>query len=150
MPLTKTFFLKGIQMCGIVLVLALIRLFESEWFYDPFTDYFKGEFVQKEYPEINVLYLFLNLMLRYFLNALLTLATICVLFRNKSMLKLTSFLLVLFQVVLFITFFILLFFFDESHAMTLFYVRRFIIQPIFLLLFVPAFCYQNKITTSLN
>ncbi|WP_428223557.1 exosortase F system-associated membrane protein [Flavobacterium sp.] len=135
-------------MCGIVLVLALIRLFESEWFYDPFINYFKGEFIQKPYPEINVLHLSLHLMLRYFLNALLTLAMIYVLFRSKSMLKMTAFLLILFYCVLFIAFFILLFFFDESHAMTLFYVRRFIIQPLFLLLFVPAFYYHNLVLNS--
>ena len=148
MLLSKANITKGLLASCIILLFALIRLFESEWFYDPFINYFKGEFIQKLYPEINVLHLSLHLTLRYFLNALLTLAMIYVLFRSKSMLKMTAFLLILFYCVLFIAFFILLFFFDESHAMILFYIRRFIIQPLFLLLFVPAFYYHNLVLNS--
>ena len=35
--------------------------------------------------------------------------------------------------------------FGETNKMNLFYIRRFIIQPIFLILFIPAFYYQKKI-----
>ncbi|MFY7758816.1 MAG: exosortase F system-associated membrane protein, partial [Flavobacterium stagni] len=31
------------------------------------------------------------------------------------------------------------------HKVELFYLRRFLIQPLFLLLFVPAFYYQKRI-----
>jgi exosortase F-associated protein len=51
----------------------------------------------------------------------------------------------LFFIILISLFFIVLFFFGETNKMTLFYIRRFLIQPIFLLLFLPAFYYQKKI-----
>ncbi|MBF2082162.1 exosortase F system-associated protein, partial [Flavobacterium psychrophilum] len=51
---------------------------------------------------------------------------------------------ILFLVLLMIGFYIVLNFFDESQKTILFYIRRFIIQPIFILLFIPAFYFQKK------
>jgi exosortase F-associated protein len=47
--------------------------------------------------------------------------------------------------VLMISFIFILTFFGEENKMTLFYIRRFLIQPIFILLFIPAFYYQFEI-----
>jgi exosortase F-associated protein len=66
------------------------------------------------------------------------------LFKNA---KTTKFALLLYLVlgsVLLISFVFVLEFFGETNKMNLFYIRRFIIQPIFLILFVPAFFYQSK------
>jgi exosortase F-associated protein len=51
----------------------------------------------------------------------------------------------IFGSILMISFFFVLNFFGEQSKMILFYIRRFIIQPIFLLLFIPAFYYQKKV-----
>jgi exosortase F-associated protein len=36
-------------------------------------------------------------------------------------------------------------FLDKENNFVLFYIRRFLIQPLFLLLFIPAFFYQKRI-----
>ncbi|MFA7445413.1 MAG: exosortase F system-associated protein [Flavobacteriaceae bacterium] len=122
---------------------ALIRLFESRWFYDPFLSYFKGAYQSQPFPEFESFKLFFNLFLRYFLNTVLSLGIIFVLFRNKEFLKVASFLYSVFFVLLLAAFFYIVNYSDNSFV--LFYVRRFLIQPLFLLLFVPAFYFQKSV-----
>lgn len=122
---------------------VLIRLFESRWFYDPFLSYFKGAYQSQPFPEFESFKLFFNLFLRYFLNTVLSLGIIYVLFRNKEFLKVASFLYTVFFVLLIVAFFYIVNYSDNSFV--LFYVRRFLIQPLFLLLFVPAFYFQKSV-----
>lgn len=124
--------------------LLLIRNFETQLFYDPFIIYFKDEFVGKPYPEYDFIKLFGFLKLRYFLNSLISLVILYVIFEDKSIVKFAAFLYFVFLVLLLLSIFFLLQFFDENHAMTFFYLRRFVIQPISLILFIPAFYYQKK------
>ena len=132
---------------GILLVLILlligIRAYEEKLFYDPFLTYFKGDYMILEFPKFNSFRLFLNLSLRYFLNTLLSLMIIYVLFLDFRFIKFTSILYTLLFFVLIIAFFTILFFFDRESNFVLFYIRRFLIQPLFLLLFIPAFFYQK-------
>lgn len=125
-------------------LLVSIRAFESDWFYDPFINYFKEEFSHLRYPIYNEALLYLNWIFRYFLNSILTLAIIYVIFQELQMVKFSALLLTLFLIFLLLGMFVLLHFFDEEKKMILFYVRRFLIQPLFLLLFIPAFYYQKK------
>lgn len=131
----------------IVLIGALvcIRIFEKSIFYDPLVDYFKGNFNAMPLPKIHQIKLFASLGFRYYLNSIISLGIIYLLFKNA---KTTKFALLLYLVlgsVLLISFVFVLEFFGETNKMNLFYIRRFIIQPLFLILFVPAFFYQNKV-----
>jgi exosortase F-associated protein len=125
----------------VICCFGLIRAFESSLFYDPFLDYFEKDFNNIKLPEVDSLKLFLNLLLRFVLNTALSLILIYTLFRDKGILIFSSFLYTFFSVVLFAMFFIIVEYFPEK-SWLLFYVRRFIIQPIFVLLFIPAFYYQ--------
>jgi exosortase F-associated protein len=127
-----------------VLLLALIRSYEDSLFYDPFLDYFKGDYYNLPFPEADCFQLFLGLLFRYFLNTVLSLAIIYVLFKDSDAIKFASVLYVLFFVLLTIAFYYLLLKDGEANKMGLFYIRRFLIQPIFLLLFLPAFYYQKQ------
>lgn len=133
---------------GLFLVLALfligIRAYEEVLFYDPFLTYFKGDYLSCEFPKFDSFRLFLNLGLRYFLNAILSVMMIHVLFLDKKFTKFTSILFVFLFLVLIVSFFSILFFFDKGSNFVLFYIRRFLIQPLFLLLFIPAFFYQKQ------
>ena len=129
----------------LVTALLLIRMFESDMFYDPFLDFFHGDTQNKIVPEFNTIKLFLGLLCRYFMNSMLTVLIVYFLFKDVSIVKLTSILLSLFFVVLTILFFSLLYFSKTPDYLFLFYVRRFLIQPLFLILFVPAFFYQKSI-----
>ena len=124
--------------------LVLLRAYEDSLFYDPFLNYFKSNFNNVPLPEINNLHLFIGLFFRFFLNTLFSLAIIYVLFKDIEGLKFASIMYVIFFVILVIAFFFTLYFFGEENKMVLFYIRRFLIQPIFLLLFLSAFYYQKQ------
>jgi len=126
----------------IVICFGLIRMFESQLFYDPFLEYFENDFKNRPLPQVDEFRLFCGLFLRYFLNTILSLTLIYALFHSREILKFSTFIYVFFMLVLFVLFFVIVNFFPDGNWL-LFYVRRFIIQPIFVLLFIPAFYYQQ-------
>lgn len=127
-----------------VFILALVRNYETALFYDPFLVYFKLEYHNLPLPEINNTKLLFGLFIRYLINTLLSLAIIFTLYKDIDAIKFASVLYFVFFMILLAAFYIILFNDPESNKMGIFYVRRFLIQPLFLLLFVPAFYYQNK------
>lgn len=128
----------------LILLLILIRAFEETLFYDPFLSYFKDEYAHLPFPQINIVKLFFSLGIRFYLNSMISLFLLYVLFKDTKIVKFTAFLYMVLGSILMISFiFTLTFFPDEK--MTLFYIRRFLIQPIFILLFIPAFYYQKQI-----
>lgn len=127
----------------VVLCFAAIRAFENQLFYDPFLIYFDLDFKNLPYPQVDGFKLFLGLLFRYVLNTILSLMLIYALFRDLEILKFSTFLYVFFLGILFAMFFLILEYFPDGNWL-LFYVRRFIIQPIFTLLFIPAFYYQQQ------
>lgn len=135
---------KLIWVAVFVFLLALIRLFEKQLFYDPFLNFFKGEFQNAQLPPYDAMPLFFGLVFRYFLNSAVSLAVIYVVFKDIPLTKFTTVLYLILFGVLIVLFFGILKFSDKTDYMFLFYVRRFLIQPLFLVLFLPAFYYQKK------
>lgn len=127
-----------------VLLLALIRFFETQLFYDPFIAYFKSDYLQLPFPDFSFLKLMFYTLLRYVLNSGLSLAIIYLIFKDVRLTKFALLLYSILGILLLTTLIILLSFFDEKSNFVLFYVRRFLIQPLFLVLFVPAFYFQKK------
>ena len=127
----------------IILCFGLIRAFEKQLFYDPFLSYFESDYQNLPFPELNSFHLFLSLLFRYGLNTILSLSLIYALFKDIDLLKFTVFLYLFFLTFLLASFFLILKYYSEG-SWLLFYVRRFIIQPIFVLLFIPAFYYQEQ------
>lgn len=128
----------------LIVLLVLIRAYEDSLFYDPFLDYFKGQYYNLPLPEIENIQLILGFFFRYFLNTALSLALIYIMFKDIDAVKFASVLYFIFFVILLSAFFFILLNNGETHKMALFYIRRFLIQPIFLLLFLPAFYYQKQ------
>lgn len=132
-----------------ILLLALVRAYEDTLFYDPLLQYFKIDYNALPLPSLNQQLLFLNLLFRFALNTVLSLVIIYLLFRNRELTKFAAILYVVFFVVLIITFFTVINYFDDCKSL-IFYVRRFLIQPIFLLLFIPAFYFQEIVAKKNN
>jgi len=128
---------------GALLALVAVRAFEQQMFYDPFLNFFKTEFQGKSLPNYEGFKLFLNLFLRYFLNTIFSILLIYQIFKQKKLIVFVSWLYLFLFVVLAIIYFGLLYY-KTSDYLVLFYVRRFLIQPLFLVLFIPAFYYQRK------
>ena len=129
----------------LVLVLASIRIFEESLFYDPYLDYFKTDFTNFPMPVVDKLSLFLSLVFRYSLNSIVSIAFIQIAFNDINFTKFTSVLYGILFVILIIVFYVVLAFFADESKMELFYIRRFLIQPLFLLLFIPGYLIQKRV-----
>jgi exosortase F-associated protein len=129
----------------LIALFAVIRMFENQLFYDPFLDFFKSEFQLMPLPTFDGFQLFLSLFLRYLLNSIVSLAIIYVAFKEVELVKFSAVLYGFFFVILTIVFFSIIHFYGNTNNLLLFNIRRFLIQPIFVLLFVPAFYYQKKV-----
>lgn len=127
----------------LILLLVLIRMFEDTLFYDPFLNYFKDEYAHLTFPEINIFKLFFGLGIRFYLNSVISLLLLYVIFKDKQIVKFSALLYMILGSVLLISFIFILISFGEESKMTLFYIRRFLIQPILILLFIPGFYYQK-------
>ena len=135
----KRLFYIGLALLGLILV----RTFEDELFYDPFLSFFKTDYQNKSLPDFDGISLFFGLLIRYVLNMLLSLGIIYLLFKQLQLVRFAMLLYCVFFVVLIVLFFGLLYFFEQPDYLILFYIRRFLIQPLFLVLFIPAFYYQQ-------
>ena len=126
-------------------LLVLIRAFEDRLFYDPLLDFFKGDYQINPLPKMDGFALQTGIVLRFLLNTILSLGIIWVIFRDKGLLKLSVILYSLLFVLLFLAFSFIIFNSEKAGGfMVLFYVRRFLIQPIFLLILLPAFYFQKN------
>lgn len=128
----------------LILLLVLIRVFEETLFYDPFLGYFKSEYANMPFPKINIVKLYLSVGMRFYFNSVISLFLLYVIFKDKQIVKFTAFLYMVLGSILLISFVFTITFFPHE-KMILFYIRRFLIQPIFILLFIPAFYYQKQI-----
>lgn len=124
--------------------LVLIRAFEEVLFYDPFLAFFKSDFKNSKLPIFEAIPLFLGLVFRFSLNTIFSLAILYCFFKQKQMLWFAGKLYVLALFVLLLAFFAIVFLFESPNYVVLFYVRRFLIQPMLLMLFVPAFYLQYR------
>lgn len=126
-------------------ILAGVRFFETQLFYDPLLSFFKGEYQSGNLPDLNSVKLLLNVALRFWLNTLISLAILWFAFRDKSILSFSFYIYLLLFVVLFLWILLLVLNLSESsNFQLLFYVRRFLIQPVFVLLLLPAFYYHKQ------
>lgn len=129
----------------LISLLVLIRAFEENLFYDPFLKYFSSENAHLPLPKFTIpqmAKLFFSTGMRFYLNSMISLFLLYVLFKDRQIVKFTAFLYMVLGSILLISFMFVLTFFPHE-KMTLFYIRRFLIQPIFILLFIPAFYYQK-------
>ncbi len=146
MPKSNWNFLTIVGIVTCLLVLVCIRLFQNKLFYDPLIPFFKGEFQQKSLPNFDSTKLFFSISFRYILNTLISLGLIYLIFKE---IKLVKFSMVLFGIaflILLVLFSMLILSKSENYFL-LFNIRRFLMQPLLVLLFIPAFYYQKLLNT---
>ncbi len=68
----------------LVIVLMLVRYLEKDLFYDPLLVFFKDDYTTQALPELQSGKLVLNVVFRYLINTLLSLAILWVLFKKRS------------------------------------------------------------------
>ena len=138
---------KSIRIIAIILLLIgliLVRQFESLIFYDPLLEFFKQDHTTEALPEMEQGRLLLHLAFRFFLNTILSLLILWFAFRDREVIKISALLYITMFVILLIAFIVMLGTSAKGDHMALFYVRRFLIQPLFLLLLLPAFYFHKR------
>lgn len=138
---------KLLKLTGLIFLfglLILVRLFEAELFYDPLLVFFKQDYLYNKVPDFEFAKLMLHTAYRFWVNTLISLLILYVAFKDKGIVKFSS--------VLYLIAFVILFSWmawlvanatPESNYNILFYVRRFLIQPLLVLLLLPAFYYHR-------
>lgn len=139
---------KPFKILGLLILfglLVLVRLFEAELFYDPLLSFFKQDYLNQKVPDVEFGKLLLHTSYRYLINTVISLLILWVAFWDRDVIK--------FSMVLYALAFIVLLPWmawlivnatPQSNYNILFYVRRFLIQPIILLLLLPAFYYHRQ------
>lgn len=134
-----TFFLVGI----LLILLILIRAFEDVLFYDPYLSFFKNDYLYIDNPRREVAKLVLFTTLRFALNTIISLSVLFLIFKDKSIIKFSALIYAVAFVLLLIPFLYFVVNPNQEDYYLFFNVRRFLIQPIGLILLLPAFYYYK-------
>lgn len=126
------------------ILLALIRWFENELFYDPYLSFFHNDYLYMDSPRQEVFKLVVNTSFRYFLNTLISLLILYAFFKEKSLITFSSIIYLVSFIVLIMCYLYFVLDPKQENYYIFFNLRRFLIQPVILLLLFPAF-YYNKL-----
>lgn len=131
----------------IIAVLGLIgiRAVEDKIFYDPFLEYFHEANKKADFPDFEWGKLIFNYIFRFLLNLIFSVIAVHFIFKRKAWTIQAAILMIL---VFAVTFPIYLYCIStkfEIGYLFSFYMRRFVIQPLVLLLIIPMFYYRQKL-----
>ena len=124
-------------------LLAMIRYFENELFYDPYLSFFQNDYLYIDNPRREVFKLTAFTTLRYVLNTLISLGILFVFFRDRNIIKFSVLVYSGAYLILLILFLYFVLNPRQEDYYLFFNIRRFLIQPIILLLLLPAFYYYK-------
>jgi len=136
--------IKYILVFVLILLLALIRYFEDFLFYDPYLQFFENDYLYIDSPRRETFKLTLFTTLRYVLNTIISLGILYVVFKDKSVIKFAALIYVFAYVFLLAAFLYFVINPRQEEYYLFFNIRRFLIQPLILVVLLPAF-YYNKI-----
>lgn len=134
---------KSIWLLVLFGLLILIRTFENELFYDPYLKFFESDYLYMDNPRREVFKLTLFTTLRYVLNTILSLGIIYMFFEDKTIVKFSAYIYVLAFIILIGLFLYFVIQPKQEDYYIFFNIRRFLIQPLLLLLLLPAFYYHK-------
>ena len=135
---------KYIILALLILLLVLIRFFEDTLFYDPYLEFFQNDYLYIDSPRREVLKLAGFTTLRYLLNTIISLAILFVVFKDRSIIKFSTLVYAIAFIILMLIYLYFVINPRQEDYYLFFNIRRFLIQPIILILLLPAF-YYNKL-----
>lgn len=136
--------LKYLSFVMLVGLLILIRVFEEQLFYDPYLSFFQNDYLYMDSPRQEVFKLTLFTSLRYVLNTVISLGVLFVVFRDTSILKFATLMYSVAFLVLILLFLYFVIHPKQNDYYLFFNTRRFLIQPLILLILIPAFYYNKQ------
>lgn len=126
-----------------IAALAMIRFFEDYLFYDPYLQFFKNDYLYIDSPRRETLKLSLFTSLRYAVNTAISIGILYLVFRDLAVLKFASILYGIAFVILLLLFLYFVINPRQEDYYIFFNIRRFLIQPLLLLILLPAFYYDK-------
>ena len=134
---------KYILLFILFVLLILIRVFENELFYDPYLLFFQNDYLYIDSPRREVFELTAFTTLRYALNSIISLGILYLVFKDKSIIRFSSLVYVASFVLLMLVYLYFVVNPRQEDYYLFFNIRRFLIQPINLLVLLPAFYYYK-------
>lgn len=125
------------------LMLVCIRFFEDALFYDPYLQFFENDYLYIDSPRRETFKLVAFTTLRYVLNSLISLGILYLVFKSKSIIKFSVLVYCFSYFILLIAFLYFVINPRQEDYYLFFNMRRFLIQPIILLILLPAFYYNR-------
>lgn len=125
------------------LLLVAVRGFEDVLFYDPYLTFFENDYLYIDSPRREVAKLVLNTTFRFVLNTVISLGILYVIFRDKNIIKFSLIIFTSAYILLLIPFLYFVINPKQEDYYLFFNIRRFLIQPIGLILLLPAFYYYK-------
>lgn len=122
-------------------LLVLVRQFEYSLFFDPFMEFYQSGTVGE--GEITTFRLYFNVVLRYGINSLISLGILYVAFQSRNVVKFSGALFVIMFLMLFPLYIYFMGTIEQEDYLAAFYIRRFLVQPLLILLLLPAFYYHR-------
>jgi exosortase F-associated protein len=124
-------------------MLVAIRGFEDVLFYDPYLNFFENDYLYVDSPRREVAKLVLYTTFRFLLNTLASLGILFLIFKDKTIIKFSVLIYVVAYILLLIPFLYFVINPKQEDYYLFFNIRRFLIQPILLILLLPAFYYHK-------
>lgn len=125
--------------------LIAVRAVENHLFYDPFLKYFSSAYQKEVFPAFEYSKLLLNYLFRFALNLLFSAMVLHGLFKRTTWTFQGVVLMILVFAIIFPLYLYCIHTEFETGYLISFYMRRFVIQPIILLLIVPVFYYRQHL-----
>ena len=139
MSKTVSYILAGV----LVLLLVLVRAYEDVLFYDPYLVFFENDYLYIDNPRREIAKRVFFTSLRYLVNTLLSLGIIYCAFKDKQMIKFSTIIYGIAYVCFLIPFLYFVINPRQEDYYLFFNVRRFLLQPLILLLLLPALYYYK-------
>lgn len=120
-----------------VVSLIAVRLFERQWFPEVFQDYFgSGHYLNEALPPVGFSDIF-SMMFRYAVNSVFSIVLLYIWFPDRPLIRMVIRIYLYAGLFLFILLMGAIWLYRPGHYIFLFYVRRFLIQPLLLFVLVP-------------
>ena len=124
-------------------LLVLIRFFEDVLFYDPYLLFFENDYLYIDSPRRETFKLVLFTTLRFVLNSAISLGILYLIFRDKSVIKFAGLIYIVAYIFLLAAFLYFVINPRQEDYYLFFNIRRFLIQPLILVVLLPAFYYSK-------
>ena len=128
----------------LLFTLVLIRIYESTVFNDGLIIFFKHKYLSAPLPNVSAFSILIIDTLRFWLNTALSMIILYVLFGQKNLIRFLLWFYFSIFIISILLFMYSLMNYEVGHYLALFYTRRILIQPLALLILIPALFYQKK------